>query len=140
MVYEMRVGLSQAAAASQATGLPAGGDHPHGARRHDRQGHTGSRRGGSTTPRYEARRRSGRWLDRLRRRPVLGRHRTSGRPRRGRAGRWSPLNYQTVTRHYIEALRDGNYTDHWGETLYRLWLVTNKCAPIEIASAEMSIP
>lgn len=28
--------------------------------------------------------------------------------------------YQTVTCKDIEALNDGNYTDHWGETLYRL--------------------
>ncbi len=34
--------------------------------------------------------------------------------------------YQTVTRHYIEALRDGNLTDHWGQTLYDLWEQTDK--------------
>ena len=50
------------------------------------------------------------------------------------------LYYQTVTRHYIEALRDGNHTNHWGETLYRLWLRTNKGAPIEITEAEIQIP
>ncbi|MCC7292148.1 MAG: hypothetical protein IT449_08835 [Phycisphaerales bacterium] len=38
--------------------------------------------------------------------------------------------YQTVTRHYIEALRDGNHTDHWGETLHDLWLTTDKGPPI----------
>lgn len=47
--------------------------------------------------------------------------------------------YQTVTKHYIEALRDGNYTDHWGETLYQLWLETNKGAPIEIVSSELAV-
>ncbi len=40
------------------------------------------------------------------------------------------LYYATVTRHYIEALRDGNTTDHWGDTLYDLWLRTGKGAPI----------
>ncbi|MAF66566.1 MAG: hypothetical protein CMJ84_13030 [Planctomycetes bacterium] len=50
------------------------------------------------------------------------------------------LYYQTVTRHYIEALRDGNHTNHWGETLYRLWLQTNKGAPIEITNAGLILP
>ncbi len=40
--------------------------------------------------------------------------------------------YQTVTRHYIEALRDGNITDHWGNTLYDLWLNSDRGAPIPI--------
>lgn len=47
--------------------------------------------------------------------------------------------YQTVTKHYIEALRDGNHTDHWGETLHQLWLDTDKGPPIEITSAELTI-
>jgi hypothetical protein len=45
--------------------------------------------------------------------------------------------YQTVTRHYIEALRDGNHTDHWGQTLYDLWLATDMAPPIAMASAEL---
>jgi len=45
--------------------------------------------------------------------------------------------YQTVTKHYIEALRDGNVTDNWGQVLYQLWLDTNRCAPIEIVSGEL---
>ena len=49
------------------------------------------------------------------------------------------LYYQTVTRHYIEALRDANYTDHWGETLYRLWLATDKCAPILMTEAVIEL-
>lgn len=48
----------------------------------------------------------------------------------------STVYYQTVTKHYIEALRDGNHSDHWGETLYQLWLETDKGAPIEIVSQE----
>jgi len=49
------------------------------------------------------------------------------------------LYYQTVTRHYIEALRAANYTDHWGETLYRLWLATGKCAPILMTSETLDL-
>jgi hypothetical protein len=48
--------------------------------------------------------------------------------------------YQTVTAHYIEALRDANYTDDWGKTLHRLWVATNRCPPIEITSGEILIP
>jgi len=47
--------------------------------------------------------------------------------------------YQTVTKHYIEALRNGNHTDHWGETLHQLWLDTDKGPPIEITSSELSV-
>jgi hypothetical protein len=47
--------------------------------------------------------------------------------------------YQTVTRHYIEALRDGNYTDQMGQTLYDLWLQTNKGAPIQITSVQPAV-
>jgi hypothetical protein len=49
------------------------------------------------------------------------------------------LYYATVTRHYIEALRDGNDTDSWGDTLYDLWLRTGKCTPILMASSEIGI-
>lgn len=44
------------------------------------------------------------------------------------------LNYQTVTAHYIEALRDGNVTDNWGQVLYQLWLDTNKGAPVSMVT------
>lgn len=43
------------------------------------------------------------------------------------------LHYQTVTRHAIDALREGNHTDHWGDTLYELWKQTGKGPPIEMA-------
>ena len=43
------------------------------------------------------------------------------------------LYYQSTPRHYIEALRDGNVTDDWGETLANLWNATGRGAPIEIA-------
>ncbi len=47
--------------------------------------------------------------------------------------------YQTVTRHYIEALRDGNHTDHWGDTLYQLWLQTDRNAPVAITSTTTAL-
>ena len=47
--------------------------------------------------------------------------------------------YQTVTRHYIEALRDGNVTDGRGQELYDLWEQTNRGAPILITSAEIAV-
>lgn len=51
----------------------------------------------------------------------------------------SRVYYQTVTKHYIESLRAGNHSDHWGETLYQLWLQTNKGAPIEIVTNTITI-
>ncbi len=45
------------------------------------------------------------------------------------------LCYQTLTRDYIEALRDGNVTDDWGTTLHDLWQQTGRGAPIPMASA-----
>lgn len=47
--------------------------------------------------------------------------------------------YQTVTRHYIEALRDGNQTDHWGQTLHDLWEQSGRAAPITMASATITL-
>ena len=49
------------------------------------------------------------------------------------------VNYQTVTRHYIEALRDGNVTDDWGDVLYQLRLDTNKGAPIPMVSEQLTL-
>ncbi|MFO0784311.1 MAG: hypothetical protein U0636_11585 [Phycisphaerales bacterium] len=49
------------------------------------------------------------------------------------------VNYQTVTRHYIEALRDNNVTDQWGQILYQLWLNSQKGAPIAMATATLSV-
>jgi hypothetical protein len=42
--------------------------------------------------------------------------------------------YQNTPRHYIEALRDANHTDHWGDTLHELWTATGRGAPIAMAS------
>ncbi len=49
------------------------------------------------------------------------------------------LNYQTVTRHYIEALHAGNHTNHWGQTLFDLWEQTNKGAPIPMVVAALDL-
>ena len=43
------------------------------------------------------------------------------------------IYYQSTPRHYIEALRDGNVTDDWGDTLADLWNATGRGAPIELA-------
>lgn len=50
------------------------------------------------------------------------------------------LFYQTVTRHYVEALRDGNVTDDWGKRLYAAWEKTDKGAPVAMVTAELGIP
>lgn len=47
--------------------------------------------------------------------------------------------YQNLPRHYIEALRDGNHTDDWGQVLYDLWEKTGKGAPIPMVSASLPI-
>jgi hypothetical protein len=44
-------------------------------------------------------------------------------------------NYQTVTRHYIEALRDGNTTNTLGQELYDVWNQTNRGAPVLMTTA-----
>ena len=44
------------------------------------------------------------------------------------------LNYQTVTRHYIEALRDGHHTNTKGQELYDLWIESGKGAPVLMAT------
>jgi hypothetical protein len=47
--------------------------------------------------------------------------------------------YQNTPRHYIEALRAGNHTNHWGETLHQLWTATGKGAPILIDSLSAAV-
>jgi len=42
--------------------------------------------------------------------------------------------YQSTPRHYVEGLRELNYSDDTGETVYQLWLDTGRGAPIEMAS------
>ncbi|MDP6539773.1 MAG: hypothetical protein QF903_07810 [Planctomycetota bacterium] len=133
-VYEMHVGLSAQAAA--ATGLPEGvTTHMALADTIEKDNRIPPR--GFTNRRFED---AGA--------PVVGAAYADGQHwddtrfdlPAGAARAVATLYYQTVTRHYIEALRDGNVTNHWGETLYRLWLQTNKCAPIEITSEELLLP
>jgi hypothetical protein len=50
------------------------------------------------------------------------------------------LWYQTVTREYIEALRDGNHTDAWGTKLAQLWDATDKGAPVAVTTADRALP
>lgn len=57
----------------------------------------------------------------------------------GAATATATVNYQTVTRHYIESLRDGNVTNHWGNTLYGLWLQADRGAPILVASETIRV-
>lgn len=49
------------------------------------------------------------------------------------------LNYQTVTKHYVEGLMNGNMTDQWGNILHSLWLQTSKNAPIAMATVSCSL-
>lgn len=47
--------------------------------------------------------------------------------------------YQNTPRHYIEALRDGNHTDDWGVTLFDLWETTGKGQPVEMDAAAAAL-
>lgn len=47
------------------------------------------------------------------------------------------LYYQSLTRHYIEALRDGNVTDNRGDALFALWQATGRGAPIVMTTASL---
>lgn len=49
------------------------------------------------------------------------------------------LFYQTVTRHYIEALRDGNHTDQWGNILHGLWEQTGRAPPVFMTGFESTL-
>jgi hypothetical protein len=49
------------------------------------------------------------------------------------------LEYQTVTREYVEALRDGNVIDDSGAKLFELWNRTGNGAPIEITAIDVAI-
>jgi hypothetical protein len=57
----------------------------------------------------------------------------------GAVGAAAEIYYQSTPRHYIEALRDGNTTDDWGDTLADLWNATGRGAPIEIARREIPL-
>jgi hypothetical protein len=47
--------------------------------------------------------------------------------------------YQCTPRHYIDMLRDGNVTDNWGQTLHTLWTQTGKGAPILMEEGEATL-
>ncbi len=49
------------------------------------------------------------------------------------------LYYQSLPRSYIEHLRDGNYSDQWGETLHTLWQQTGRGAPIPMARTLLAL-
>lgn len=49
------------------------------------------------------------------------------------------LYYQSLPRHYIEELRDGNVTDNWGTILHDLWEQTGRGAPIAMASRSLRV-
>lgn len=40
------------------------------------------------------------------------------------------LYYQTTSKEYVEFLRDENYSNEWGQTLYNLWNQNGKSAPV----------
>lgn len=49
------------------------------------------------------------------------------------------VNYQMMTRSYVESLRDKNVTNDWGDILYDLWLATDKAPPIVMAFEQLDL-
>lgn len=49
------------------------------------------------------------------------------------------LEYQTVTREYIDALEKGNHTDTWGTTLAGLWQGSGRDAPVDMVVGEIDL-
>lgn len=49
------------------------------------------------------------------------------------------LYYQTLSKEYVEFLRDENTTNHWGQTLYDLWNTNGKSTPVVMASDTTTI-
>lgn len=132
-VYEMRVGLS--AGASAATGLPQGATG-HMALADTIVKDTRIPPRGFANAAYEA---AGA--------PVVGHAYADGQywddqlfpiPA-GAVTAEAVFNYQVVTREYVEHLQDGNVTDHWGDTLYGLWLASGKATPRPMASATLAL-
>ena len=79
--------------------------------------------------------------------PAVGRHYADGQywddahfwiPPAAASAEVSVL-YQTVTRHYIEALRDANHSDHWGQTLHDLWQESGRATPITMATTTLAL-
>jgi len=57
----------------------------------------------------------------------------------GAAAAEAILYYQTATREYIEELRDNNHTNDTGDVLHSLWEATDRCPPIEVARARVEL-
>ena len=49
------------------------------------------------------------------------------------------VRYQTATRHYVEALRDGNHSDDWGDALHALWEESGRSTPVTMAQAGLPV-
>ncbi len=132
-VYEMRVGLSPAAAA--ATGLPAG-ETTHMAladtitkdNRIPPRGFTNRAFAEGGAPPVGAVYADGQYWSEVEYRVPLAATQAD-----------VALYYQNTPREYIEHLREANHTDHWGETLHRVWTATGRGAPIRMAQRHASL-
>src|SRR5574341_530907 len=49
------------------------------------------------------------------------------------------LYYQTISKEYVEFLRDENRTNGWGQTFYDLWVANGKSAPVMMNSQTYDI-
>ena len=49
------------------------------------------------------------------------------------------LFYQTISKEYVEFLRDENRTNTWGQTFYNLWAVNGKSAPVAMTTQSYDI-
>lgn len=49
------------------------------------------------------------------------------------------LYYQTTSKEYVEFLRDENYTNNWGQTLYDLWNTNGKSAPVAMSTKSVQL-
>lgn len=132
-VYEMRVGLSEDAAA--VTGLPAGptghmalADTIEKDNRIPPRGFDNAAFEAGGAPAVGATYADGQyWSDVYFPIPA------------GAARAQATLYYQSLPRFYIEELRDGNVTDDWGEILHSLWVQTGRGAPIEMATRSLPL-
>lgn len=132
-VFEMKVGLSEDAA--DATGLPAGVTHHMALADTIELDNRIPPRGFANAP-FEA---AGA--------PVVGAAYADGQywhdsvfalpPGAARAE--VGLHYQSLPRHYVEALRDGNVTDTRGDELHALWTASGRGAPIAMAQVEIPV-
>jgi len=132
-VYEMLVGLS--ADAATATGLPAGVTHHMALADTIELDNRIPPRGFANAP-FEA---GGA--------PVVGAayadgqhwHDTHFPVPAGAVRAAVGLHYQSLPRHYVEALRDGNVTDDRGDVLHALWTASGRGAPIPMAAGEVAL-